>query len=60
MQDNIQLIPAHIAKDKEALLSSGFLANGVTISWKTFFNAVGYELPHPPPLKSQSESPRQA
>ena len=53
MQDNIQLIPAHIAKDKDALLASGFLANGVTISWKSFFAAVGYELPHPPSVKSQ-------
>lgn len=46
MQDNIQLIPSHLAKDKESLLASGFLANGVTISWKSFLSAAGYELPH--------------
>jgi hypothetical protein len=60
MQDNIQLIPTHLLKDKDALLASGYLANGVTISWKTFLNAAGYELPHPPPVKPQSESPNQA
>ena len=60
MQDNIQLIPTHIAKDKDALLASGYLANGVTISWKTFFNAAGYELPHPPSVEPQPQSPHQA
>src|SRR5664279_4968556 len=52
--DNIQLIPAHIAKDKDALLASGYLANGVTISWKTFLAAAGHELPHPSSTKPQS------
>jgi len=54
MQDNIQLIPSHLAKDKEALLASGYLANGVTISWKTFLSAAGYELPHPSSTQSES------
>lgn len=53
MQDNIQLIPAHLAKDPGALLASGYLANGVTISWKTFLAAAGYELPHPPSAQPQ-------
>lgn len=60
MQDNIQLIPTHIAKDKEVLLASGYLANGVTISWKTFFSAAGYELPHPSSVKPRTESSGQA
>ena len=60
MQDNIQLIPAHIAKDKDAPLASGYLANGVTISWKTFLNAAGYELSHPSSVKPQSPGAAEA
>jgi hypothetical protein len=60
MQAKINLVPTHIQDKPEALLASGFLANGVNISWQTFFNAVGYELPHPPSVKPQSESPNQA
>jgi len=52
MQAKINLVPTHIQDKPEALLASGFLANGVNISWQTFFNAAGYELPHPPPVKS--------
>ena len=54
MQDNIQLIPAHIANDSDVLLASGYLANGVSISWNTFLDAAGYELPHPPSDKPKS------
>jgi hypothetical protein len=60
MQAKINLVPTHIQDKPEALLASGFLANGVNISWQTFFNAAGYELPHPPSVKPQSESPNQA
>ena len=60
MQAKINLVPTHIQDKPEALLASGFLANGVNISWQTFFNAAGYELPHPPSVKPQSESPHQA
>jgi hypothetical protein len=45
MQAQIQLIPAHIKKDKTALLASGFLENGVNFSWDTFINALGHESP---------------
>ncbi len=45
MQGQIQLIPAHIKKDKAALLASGFLENGVNFSWDTFINALGKESP---------------
>ena len=45
MQGQIQLIPAHIKKDKTALLASGFLENGVNFSWDTFIKALGNESP---------------
>jgi CRISPR-associated endonuclease Csn1 len=51
MQAKINLVPAHIQDKPETLLASGFLANGVNISWQTFFNAAGYELPHSSPVK---------
>ncbi len=53
MQAKISLVPTHIQDKPEALLASGFLANGVNISWQTFFTAAGYELPHPPSVKPQ-------
>jgi hypothetical protein len=60
MQKQIQLLPPHIADTKEALKASGYLENGVNLRWPAFFKATGYELPHPPFVKSQSESPHQA
>lgn len=53
MQAKISLVPTHIQDKPESLLASGFLANGVNISWQTFFNAAGYELPHHPSVKPQ-------
>jgi len=60
MQQNIKLLPVHLADIKESLKASGFLENGVNISWDTFIKSAGYELPHPPSVKPQSESPHQA
>ena len=60
MQQNIKLLPLHLADIKESLKASGFLENGVNISWDTFIKSAGYELPHPPPVKPQSESSHQA
>jgi hypothetical protein len=54
MQKNIQLLPVHLADSKLALRASGFLENGVNISWDTFIKAAGYELPHPASAKPQS------
>ncbi len=48
MQANVQLIPVHISKDKDALRAAGYLENGVNIRWKAFIEAAGYEPPHPP------------
>jgi 5-methylcytosine-specific restriction endonuclease McrA len=48
MQKQIQLLPVNLADTKEALLASGFLANGANIRWQTFFTAMAHELPHPP------------
>jgi hypothetical protein len=45
MQGQIQLIPAHIKKDKNALLAAGFLENGVNFSWDTFINLLDRESP---------------
>jgi len=60
MQQNIKLLPVHLADIKESLKASGFLENGVNISWDTFIKSAGYELPHPPSVKPQPESPNQA
>jgi hypothetical protein len=60
MQKQIQLMPPHIADTKEALKASGYLENGVNLRWPAFFKATGYELPHPPSVKPQPESPNQA
>jgi hypothetical protein len=45
MQGQIQLIPAHLKKDKTALLAAGFFENGVNMSWSTFIYALGREAP---------------
>ena len=60
MQKQIQLMPPHIADTKEALKAAGYLENGINLRWPAFFKATGYELPHPPSVKSQPESPHQA
>jgi len=44
MQQNIKLLPVYLADIKEALKASGFLENGVNISWDTFIKSAGYEL----------------
>jgi len=49
MRGQIKLMPPHIKNDKDALLASGFFANGVNLAWDTFLKAAGYELPHTPP-----------
>ncbi|MCB9911419.1 MAG: hypothetical protein H6827_00340 [Planctomycetes bacterium] len=57
MQAKPQLVPVHIAKQKEALLAWGFYENGVNVSWGTFLDALGYELPHPSSAQPQSAGP---
>ncbi len=53
MQQNIKLLPVHLADQKASLKASGYLENGVNISWDTFIKSAGYELPHPPSVKPQ-------
>lgn len=60
MQDQIQLIPLHIMKNKDALKAAGYLENGVNSAWKTFIRAAGYELPHSPSAQSQSAGAAEA
>jgi hypothetical protein len=60
MQKNIQLLPVHLADRKDSLKASGFLENGVNVSWDTFIKAAGYELPHPPSAQSQSAGAAEA
>lgn len=60
MQAKINLVPTHIQDKPEALLAAGFLANGVNISWQTFFKAAGYELPHSSSAQSQSAGTAEA
>ena len=50
------LLPPHIAKKEEAIESFGIKKSGIKPRWADLIKALGYELPHPPSVKPQSES----
>ncbi|MGN6552628.1 MAG: type II CRISPR RNA-guided endonuclease Cas9 [Verrucomicrobiota bacterium] len=54
------LLPPHIAKKEEAIASFGIKKSGIKPRWPDLIKALGYELPHPPSIKPQSQSPHQA
>jgi 5-methylcytosine-specific restriction endonuclease McrA len=45
------LLPPHIAKKEEAIESFGIKKSGIKPRWPDLIRALGYELPHPPPVK---------
>lgn len=45
MQKCIQLAPAHIVNEEDSLKAFGYLGTGVTISWRSFFKAIGLRPP---------------
>lgn len=55
-QNQLRLLPHHIANKEEAILSFGLGKKGLQPYWPDFIRALGYELPHSPFVKSQSES----
>ncbi len=46
------LLPSHIAKKEEALVSFGIKKSGIKPRWPDLIRALGYELPHPPSTQS--------
>jgi hypothetical protein len=59
-QNQLRLLPHYVANKEEAIVSFGLGKKGLQPYWPDFVRALGYELPHPPSVKSQSESPNQA
>ena len=59
-QNQLRLLPHYIANKEEAILSFNLGKKGLQPYWPDFIRALGYELPHPPSVKPQSESPGQA
>lgn len=56
-QNQIRLLPHHVADQEEAILSFGLRKKGLQPYWPDFIRALGYELPHPPPVESRPQSP---
>jgi hypothetical protein len=50
-QNQLRLLPHHVANKEEAILSFGLGKKGLQPYWPDFVRALGYELPHPPPVK---------
>jgi hypothetical protein len=59
-QNQLRLLPHHVANKEEAIVSFGLGKDGLQPSWADFTRALGYELPHPSSIKQQPESPNQA
>ena len=59
-QSQLRLLPHHVANKEEAIMSFGLGKKGLQPYWPDFVRALGHELPHPPSVKPQSESPHQA
>ena len=51
-QNQLRLLPPHVANKEEAILSFGLGKKGLQPYWPDFVRALGYELPHPPSVKS--------
>jgi hypothetical protein len=53
-QNQLRILPHHVANKEEAILSFGLGKKGLQPYWPDFIRALGYELPHSPPVKPQS------
>ena len=53
-QSQLRLLPHHVANKEDAIISFGLGKKGLQPYWPDFIRALGYELPHPPPVKPES------
>jgi hypothetical protein len=51
-QNQLRLLPHHVANKEESILSFGLGKKGLQPYWPDFIRALGYELPHSPSAKS--------
>ena len=59
-QVQVVILPDYMADNDDARIGFGLPKTGIKPRWHEFVSCLGYELPHPPPVKPQSESPHQA
>lgn len=57
----VSILPSHLSNDRDVLISLGFdPINFLRISMNDLMRVLGHELPHPPSVKPQPQSPHQA
>ena len=56
-QVQVVILPDYMADNEDARIGFGLPKTGIKPRWHDFISCLGYELPHPPPLKPQSEGP---
>jgi hypothetical protein len=59
-QSQLRLLPPYVANKEDAILSFGLGKKGLQPYWPDFVRALGYELPHPAPVKPQPPGAAQA
>ncbi len=59
-QNQLRLLPHHVANKEEAIVSFGLGKKGLQPYWSDFIRALGYELPHPPSAQSPSPGAAEA
>jgi hypothetical protein len=59
-QEQITILPPHVANKGEAKLAFGLPKTGLKPYWPEFIRCLGYELPHPSLVKSQSAGASEA
>jgi CRISPR-associated endonuclease Csn1 len=59
-QNQLRLLPHHVANKEEAILSFGLGKKGLQPYWPDFVRALGYELPHSPSVKPQPSGAAEA
>ena len=59
-QVQVVILPDYMADNDDARIGFGLPKTGIKPRWNEFVSCLGYELPHPPSVKPQSESPHQA
>lgn len=59
-QNQLRLLPHHIANQEEAIVSFGLPKKGLQPYWPDFIKALGHELPHPPSAQSASSGASEA
>ncbi len=59
-QTQLHVIPYYLANNPESCLAAGLPANAIQARWLDFFQALGYELPHPPSPQPRTSRPGEA